>query len=66
MVIGPWALTTVGAATAAAPAAAAALKNFRRVAGEDALLLLDLLMPFPPVKLILTRSSSLLFFQAKR
>jgi hypothetical protein len=38
MVIGPWALTTVGAATAA-PAIAALLKNLRRVEAADSLLL---------------------------
>jgi hypothetical protein len=66
MLIGPWALTTVGAANEAAPAATAVLKNFRRLAGEDALLLFGLLIAFPPEKLILTRGSSLLFFRAKR
>jgi hypothetical protein len=35
MLIGPCALTTVGAATVAAVAAAAPLKNFRRVADLD-------------------------------
>jgi hypothetical protein len=58
MVIGPWALTTLGAVTVAAPAAAAPTRNLRRVAVLD-VRDFSVVMIFPSMRLLAAFSEPL-------